>query len=55
VEALHRIREELGGAPGRGERYVSFIEEFTGTPIGIISVGYERSATIIRRKPWTRY
>jgi adenylosuccinate synthase len=44
--------EEL---PDEARGYVSFIEEFTGTPIGIISVGYERSATIIRRKPWTRY
>lgn len=34
--------------------YVAFIEEFTHTPAGIVSVGYDRADTIIRRPPWQR-
>jgi adenylosuccinate synthase len=34
--------------------YVAFIEEFTQTPAGIVSVGYDRADTIIRRPPWKR-
>ncbi len=35
--------------------YISFIEDYTEVPIDIISVGYRRSETIIRREPWTQY
>ncbi|MFP4563205.1 MAG: adenylosuccinate synthase [Spirochaetia bacterium] len=39
--------------PREARDYLEFIEEYTGTPIGIISVGYRRSETIIRRDLWT--
>ncbi|MDR1390255.1 MAG: adenylosuccinate synthase [Treponema sp.] len=32
--------------------YIEFIERFCETPISIVSVGYERKATIIRKSPW---
>ncbi|MBN1520550.1 MAG: adenylosuccinate synthase [Spirochaetales bacterium] len=35
--------------------YISFIEEFTGTAIDIVSVGYDRQETIVRKSPWIRY
>lgn len=41
--------EEL---PAKAQEYVNFIEEFTETHVGIISVGYERSQTFIRTKIW---
>jgi len=34
--------------------YINFIERFCETPIDIVSVGYDRKATIIRKSPWTR-
>ncbi len=34
--------------------YVEFIEEYTETPVGIISVGYDRSETFIRVNPWKK-
>jgi adenylosuccinate synthase len=33
---------------------IAFIEEFTQTPAGIVSVGYDRADTIIRLPPWRR-
>jgi len=33
---------------------VEFIEKYTETPITIISVGYERDDTMIRKPVWTR-
>ncbi|MCR5606150.1 MAG: adenylosuccinate synthase [Treponema sp.] len=44
-----RSFEEL---PENAKNYVDFIEEFTETPVGIISVGYERNETFIREDPW---
>jgi adenylosuccinate synthase len=32
--------------------YIEFIERFCETPIDIVSVGYDRKATIIRKSPW---
>jgi len=32
--------------------YIEFIERFCETPINIVSVGFERKATIIRKSPW---
>ena len=40
--------------PREARDYVSFIEEFTETSIDIVSVGYDRRDTIVRRSPWTR-
>lgn len=34
--------------------YIEFIERFCETPIDIVSVGYDRKETIIRKSPWTR-
>ncbi|MCL2609075.1 MAG: adenylosuccinate synthetase [Treponema sp.] len=41
--------EEL---PKEAVDYVAFIEDYCGTPVEIVSVGYERKATIIRKSPW---
>ena len=38
--------------PAEARAYVDFIEEFTGTKVGIISVGYDRNDTFIREKVW---
>lgn len=40
--------------PAAARDYIRFIEEYTETPIEIISVGYRRDQTIVRRDPWTR-
>jgi len=42
--------EEL---PEEARAYIEFIEEFVETPISMISIGYERERTIVRRNPWT--
>jgi adenylosuccinate synthase len=34
--------------------YIECIERFCETPIDIVSVGYDRKETIIRKSPWTR-
>ncbi|WP_162511110.1 adenylosuccinate synthetase, partial [Treponema endosymbiont of Eucomonympha sp.] len=38
--------------PGAARAYVAFIEEYTETPVGIVSVGYERADTFVRDDPW---
>jgi adenylosuccinate synthase len=40
--------------PLEAMEYIEFIERFCETPIDIVSVGYDRKETIIRRSPWTR-
>jgi len=40
--------------PAAARDYVGFIESYCGTPIDVISVGYERKATIIRKSPWAK-
>ncbi len=40
--------------PQEAKSYIRFIEEFTETNIDIVSVGYERRQTMIRRELWTR-
>ncbi len=40
--------------PSEARSYIRFIEEFTETNIDIVSVGYERRQTMIRRELWTR-
>jgi adenylosuccinate synthase len=34
--------------------YIDFVERFCDTPIDIVSVGYDRKATIIRKSPWVK-
>jgi len=38
--------------PREAQNYIRFIEEFTQTPVNIISVGYRRSETILRNELW---
>jgi adenylosuccinate synthase len=38
--------------PQAAKDYIGFIEEYTGTKVGIVGVGYERNATIVRTKVW---
>ncbi|MCR5762312.1 MAG: adenylosuccinate synthase [Treponema sp.] len=40
--------------PQNAKAYVEFIEDFTKTPVDIISVGYERNETFIRKDPWKK-
>jgi adenylosuccinate synthase len=40
--------------PVEAMEYIECIERFCETPIGIVSVGYDRKDTIIRNSPWTR-
>lgn len=43
--------EEL---PLRAKEYIEFIEDFTETPVSIVSVGSDRAQTIVRESPWIR-
>ena len=38
--------------PVAAMEYIEFIERFCETPIDIVSVGYDRKETIIRKSPW---
>ena len=38
--------------PAEAIKYIEFIERFCETPIDIVSVGYDRRETIIRKSPW---
>ncbi len=40
--------------PAEARDYIDFIEQYCETDIGIVSVGYERKDTFIRKNPWTR-
>lgn len=40
--------------PENARKYVEFIEDFTNTGVDIISVGYERNETFIRKEPWKK-
>ncbi len=40
--------------PVKAKEYIDFIEEYTETKIGIVSVGYKRTQTIIRKDPWIK-
>ena len=40
--------------PPAAQDYVAFIEQYTGVPIDIVSVGADRQQTIVRRDPWTQ-
>jgi len=53
-------KKSLAGAltyeefPVAAMEYIEFIERFCETPVDIVSVGYDRKATIIRKSPWMR-
>ncbi|HDQ15146.1 MAG TPA: adenylosuccinate synthase [Sediminispirochaeta sp.] len=38
--------------PREAKEYIQFIEDFVDTPVGIVSVGPERSQTVIRQGVW---
>ena len=38
--------------PKAAREYVEFIEDFTGTKVGIVSVGADRNQTFVREKIW---
>lgn len=40
--------------PQNAKKYVEFIEDYCKVPVGIISVGYERDETFVRRNPWRK-
>jgi len=40
--------------PAEARDYIEFIEEYLRTTVEIVSVGPNRSQTILRRSPWTR-
>jgi adenylosuccinate synthase len=44
-----RVFDDL---PGAAKSFISFIEEYTETPVDIVSVGYERKQTILKIDPW---
>ncbi len=44
--------KSYGDLPEEARTYIKFIEEYTGTPVEIISVGYERNQTMLREDPW---
>ncbi|MDR0642434.1 MAG: adenylosuccinate synthase [Treponema sp.] len=70
IEALNKAEPVLRSFPGwkkpldnslvyeefpvQAMEYIEFIERFCETPIHIVSVGYDRKATIIRKSPWTK-
>jgi adenylosuccinate synthase len=39
--------------PVEAMEYIEFIQRFCETPVSIVSVGYDRKETIIRKNPWT--
>lgn len=43
---------EFEDLPQNARDYVKFVEDYTETPVDIVSVGYQRDQTIIRRKIW---
>ena len=40
--------------PTAAMEYIDFVERYCETPIDIVSVGYDRKATIIRKSPWAK-
>lgn len=44
-----RVFDDL---PEAAQSFISFIEEYTETPVDIVSVGYERKQTILKIDPW---
>ena len=40
--------------PKEARDYIEFIEDYTSVPVTIVSVGYERDETFIRKNPWKK-
>ncbi|MBL8967287.1 MAG: adenylosuccinate synthase [Spirochaetaceae bacterium] len=45
---------EYDELPREARDYVAFIEEYVETPVSVVSVGSDRTQTIVRESPWTR-
>lgn len=41
--------------PNEAKSYIEYIEDYTQTPVTVVSVGQDRVQTIIRKDPWSRY
>ncbi len=60
IEEMPGWQEPLGDRrsfdelPAAARNYVQMIEDYVETPVDIISVGSDRSETIIRKEPWTQ-
>lgn len=60
TKTLPGWKSDIGAArsfdelPGTAQDYISFVEKFVETPIGIVSVGYKREQTMMRIDPWTK-
>jgi adenylosuccinate synthase len=60
VRSFKGWKKGIGGCkdfaelPEETKEYIGFIEEYTKTPIDIISVGYERKQTIVRKEIWKK-
>ena len=48
---LKAVRE-YGKLPAEARGYIEFVEDYCGTEVGIVSVGYERDETFVRTSPW---
>ncbi len=46
--------KSYGKLPKNAKKYIEFIEDYTNTPVSIVSVGYERNETFIRQNPWKK-
>jgi adenylosuccinate synthase len=59
LKPLSGWKQPSGGArsfeelPAGARGYVRYIEEYTGVPVEIISVGSDRDHTIVEKDPWT--
>jgi adenylosuccinate synthase len=59
LESLPGWKESSAGArsfsqlPKGAQDYIRYIEEYTGVPVEIISVGSDREHTIVEKDPWT--
>jgi adenylosuccinate synthase len=47
-------RRTFEDLPPEARTYIAFIEEYTGTPTSIVSVGNQRTETILRGDPWKK-
>ncbi|MCF6335860.1 MAG: adenylosuccinate synthase [Spirochaetales bacterium] len=52
-EIISEIKD-YNSLPVNAKDYIKFIEDYTNTSIGIVSVGYKREQTIMRTSVWTR-
>jgi adenylosuccinate synthase len=51
ADASGKLRNKVEDE-AKEENNVEFIEEFTGTKVGIVSVGAERNQTFVREEIW---